>query len=518
MTVAFKIVKFYYLNFTKMRVKELLIKNAEALAEETAFVFGERRVSFLELRQISFRLANYLCSQYKQSPKVALFLSNIPEIIFSYLGVFSIGGVLVPLDFMLTQQELINFLQHSEVEVLITQPKKDSDLKEIKKSCPALKEIILCQGKDTQFSLWEEILERSPAKEPPVNLDEEALSSIFYTSGTTGHPKGVMLSYNNLDYPVETIHHFLGITNKDIFLTGGVPFSHLGGLDYLLLMLRFGAKMILMERFHPLEFLKHIERHRVTIFCIVPSMYVAILSLKEYGRFELSSLRYAVVFGAPSSAALLERFHQLCPQAILLNGWGMTETSAPNTFSPPDERKINSIGRFGFQMEAKIVDEVGNEVSCGERGELWVKGKAVMLGYYKESELTKEVFTEDGWLKTGDIAYKDNEGLFYIVGRKKDIIKVSGELVFAGEVEEKIQLYPKVKEVAVIGVRDALRGEVPKAFIVPQENEQIDLGELKEFLRKQLAHFKMPQGFVFLKELPKNRVGKIDKQALREVS
>jgi long-chain acyl-CoA synthetase len=315
-----------------------------------------------------------------------------------------------------------------------------------------------------------------------------------------------------LDNPVKTIGHFLTVGDNDIYLCGGVPFSHLGGLDYVLLMLYFGSTLVLIERFHPVEFLKSLAQYKVTIFCIVPAMYVAILSLKEYDVFDLSSLRYAVVFGAPSSPALLARFQKAYPGAKLLNGWGMTETSAPNTFSPDDVTKLASIGKFDFNMQAKLIDDQNKEAA---RGELLVKGEGVMMGYYKSEQLTAQILT-GGWLKTGDIARRDSDGLYYLVGRKKDMLKVAGEIVFCAEVEEKIQMHPAVKEAAVIGVPDKLRGEVPRAFIVLKEGAMFGEAELLNFLKGNLAHFKIPHYFEFIKELPKNKTGKVDKAKLKE--
>ncbi|NQT28866.1 MAG: AMP-binding protein, partial [Candidatus Omnitrophica bacterium] len=426
---------------------------------------------------------------------------------------FSIGSAVVPLDFMLTENEIINFIDHSQAKVLIAAVK--IDLANIKSKCASLEEIIVFGQEPGEFSSWDIVLKKSSPDQPLAEYKENGLAAIFYTSGSTGHPKGVCLEYRNLNNPSQVISHFLELSEKDIFLCGGVPFSHIGGLGYILMTVHLSSSLVFMERFQPLEFLKNIERHKVTVFCIVPAMYVAILSLKGYDKFDLSSLRYAVVFGAPSSPILLKRFHKLCPQAVVLNGWGMTETSAPNAFSPPDESKISSIGYFDFNLEAKIVDESGNKLEKPFQGELWVKGQAVMREYYKEPGLTKEVLTEDGWLKTGDIIRVDSDRLHYIVGRKKDMIKVAGEIVFSAEVEEKIHRYSKVKEVAVIGVADDLRGEVPKAFIVSKEEETLSEQELRDFLRKHLAHFKIPHHFEFVGELPKNRTGKIDKAKLK---
>jgi len=500
-----------------MNIRELLTKQAEKYPQKSAILFQGKAITFPEARDFSFKLANYLLNiGVRSSDKVAIFLPNTPEAIFTFLGVFSIEAAVVPLDFMLTENEIINFINHSQAKVLIAHPK--IDLANIKDKCPRLNEIIVCEGEVQSFPSLDSILEKGSLSQPNLEHKENSLAALFYTSGSTGHPKGVSLEYRHLDNPSKTINHFLGVSENDVFLCGGVPFSHVGGLDYILLMITFSSPLVLMSRFNPFEFLKRIEQYKVTIFCIVPAMYVAILSLKGYDKFDLSSLRYAVVFGAPSSPILLKRFHKLCPQAVVLNGWGMTETSAPNAFSPCDESKISSIGYFDFNLEAKIVDQDGNKLERPSQGELWVKGEAIMREYYKEPGLTKEVLTESKWFKTGDIIRVDSDGLHYIVGRKRDMIKVAGEVVFSAEVEEKIHRYPKVKEVAVIGVADNLRGEVPKAFIVSKEEEALSEQELKDFLKEHLAHFKIPHYFEFVKDLPKNRTGKIDKSKLVQSS
>lgn len=496
-----------------MDVKRSLLQNAEEYPYKEAVIFQDSKINFSQLKELSFKLSNYLLKN--KIKKVAIYLPNNLENLISFLGVFSSQGTAIPLDFMLTEEELIHLINHAEAEILITQIKKGIDLKNVKKSCPNLKEIILCKGKIDGFCLWQDILKKSSSGEPSSFYEPARTACILYTSGSTGHPKGVELTFNHLNVPLKTIDYFLKLSSSDTLLCGGVPFSHLGGLDYILVMVAKASTLILMERFRPYQFLLNAQKYKVTVFWIVPSMYTAILSLKDYEKFNLSHLRYAVVFGAPSSPHLLKKFHRIAPGAFLLNGWGMTETSAPNCVLPPGIDKIESIGKF-FNMEAKIVDEKGKALGPNEKGELWVRGEGVMKGYFKDSLLTQEVLTCDGWLKTGDIAYYDNQGLFYIVGRKKDMIKVGGEVVFSSEVEEKILLHPKVKEAAVIGVPDKLRGEVPKAFVVLKENEELSQAELKEFLKKHLAHFKLPHYIEFRKELPKTRTGKIDKKRLKD--
>jgi len=485
-----------------MNIQNLLKKHVQNCPDKTAISFEGKAISFSELKDKALAVGNYLQAKgLTKDDKVALFLPNTPETIYSFLGIFSLGACVVPLDFMLTEEEIINFLNHCQARILITQGKKGVNLDKIKGSCPDLEEIIT----EVKFENSDEI---------DREVSPDNLAAIFYTSGSTGHPKGVMLNYSQLANPPEVINHFLKVSGDDVFLCGGVPFSHVGGLDYILLMLYFTSSLVLMSRFHPLEFLKNIQEHKVTIFCIVPAMFMAILSLKDYEGFDFSCLRYAVVFGAPSSPALLKRFHAAYPKAQLANGWGMTETAAPNTISPPGDEKIRSIGKFSPDLEIKIVDQQGNALGVNQKGELLVKGKAVTKGYFKESGLTKAVLTEDGWFRTGDIAYFDNQGFYYIAGRIKDMIKVAGEIVFPAEVEEKIAQHPKVREVAVIGVTDKLRGEVPKAFVSLKEEGNLEETELKDFLKQNLAHFKMPHHFEFVKELPKNRTGKVDKTKL----
>ncbi len=504
-----------------MNFLEILEKQANANPDKPAIIFKEAAITFSELRKTAFSLANSLSAfGLRRGEKAAVYMPNNPEYMYSFLGIFLLHGVCVPLDFMLTEEEIVNFLNHSETRILIAQEKKGVDFSAVKSRCPLLQKIILpgAEGKEG-FISWSALL-AAPAAVPVRETEEGDYAAIFYTSGSTGHPKGVLLTYRHLDNPIQCMEHFLHPHDTDILLCAGVPFSHLGGLDYMLFGLHFGETLVLMERFQPLEFLKHIEKYRVTIFCIVPSMYVAILSVKEYNKYDLSSLHYAVVFGAPSSPVLLKRFHEACPNAFLLNGWGMTETSAPNCFLPTGTgtRAIADAGRFPPEMQARIADDAGNALGPEQEGELWVKGMGVMAGYYKEPELTRSVITPDGWLKTGDIAKYDKEDRFYIVGRKKEMIKVAGEIVFSPEVEEVIQRHPKVKEVAVIGVPDTMRGEVPKAVLVIKEGETLTEEELRYFLREHLAHFKIPHHFEFCAALPKNRVGKIDKEKLKQTA
>jgi acyl-CoA synthetase (AMP-forming)/AMP-acid ligase II len=499
-----------------MDVSGLLDKQAKKSPDKPAIIFKEQTISFSRLRDISFRLVHSLIKLgVEKGDKVAIYLPNWPEYIYSYLAIWCCGATAVPLDFMFTEDELVSCIVHSEAKVLIAKPKATLSLAQIKEKCPGLKEIILCHEKIEGFLSFEELSEKGKNEFPKVNIQDKDYAIIFYTSGTTGKPKGVLINYLQLGAPPESMGFFV---NSDMFEKDtsicALPFSHLGGLIYIQNLISFGYTLVLIERFIPLEFLKAVERYKVNFFWIVPSMYYALLQLKEFESFDLSSLRWIVTFGASNSPDTLRRFHQYCPKAHLLNGWGLTETNAPTTVIAMGSSKIESVGRPAPRIEVKIFDESDSELPQGHVGEIVVRGWVVTDGYYKDPALTAETL-RNGWFHTGDLGRFDSDGYLYIVGRKKEMIKVAGEIVFEPEVESAIHKHPDVAEVAVIGVRDKLRGEVPKAFLVLKKGSKITEEDLRYFCREHLAHFKIPHYFEFSSELPKNRAGKIDKEKLR---
>lgn len=497
-----------------MDIKEILEARIKTHADKTAVIFKEENLTFRQLRDNAFRLANSLINLgLKKGDKAAVYLPSWPEYIYSYLALWSIGATAVPLDFMLTQDELISCITHSEAKILLVKPKANLSLVAIKENCPNLKEIITCKDAKTEFLSFEELLEKGANTIPPGKINDQDYAIIFYTSGTTGRPKGVLINYRQLEAPPKAMMHFVDFSDKDIALCC-LPFSHIGGLIYLQNCLSFGISIVLMEHFVPLEFLKNIQKFKVTCFWVVPSMYYAILQLKEFESFDLGSLRWVVTFGASSSPDALRRFHQYCPKAHLLNGWGLTETNAPTTVIPLGSSKIESVGRPAPWIEVKVLDENEKELPAGQVGEVVVKGWVVTDGYYKDPQATNQA-SRNSWFHTGDLGRFDADGDLYIVGRIKETIKVAGEIVFEPEVEAAIHKHPDVAEVAVIGVADKLRGELPKAFVVAKEGKTLDEEGLRYFCREHLAHFKIPHYFEFRDSLPKNRTGKIDKEKLR---
>jgi acyl-CoA synthetase (AMP-forming)/AMP-acid ligase II len=491
-----------------MNVAELLENWAKKFPDKPAIIFQDKAITFSQLRNNSFKLSNALLDLgLKKSDRVAIFLPNRPEYIYSYVAIFTAGLVAVPLDFMLTEDELLSCLNHSEARVLIAQAKEGISLDSLKKKLPCLEKIILSEE-------FNRILSQTKLTQiPQVSIRALDHSMIIYSSGTTGRPKGILWNYRHLDSGSRTMAHFVEI-NEDYILLCCLPFSHGGGLVYFQCLLSFAVTIVLMEHFIPLEFLKNIARYKVNAFFIVPSMYYALLSLKELEGFDLSSLKWINCFGAASSAEALRRFHKICPQAVFYNGWGMMETAPPNVILPTGSNKIESIGKPAPWFKVKIADNKDKQVKVGQVGQLLVKGWPIMEGYYKEPELSKEVM-RGGWLHTGDLAKMDKAGFIYILGRVTERIKVGGLLVYASEVEAAILRHPRIREVAVIGVPDKLRGEVPEAFVVSKNGSALSADKLRYFCRKHLAHFKIPRYFEFMPSLPKTRTGKIDKQKLK---
>ena len=434
----------------------------------------------------------------------------------SYLAIWSIGACCVPLDFMLTEDEITSCLGHSEAKILITKHKANISFANLKTKLSLLKNIIACQSEDKECLSFEELLAQGSNQAPEIKINEKDYAIIFYTSGTTGKPKGVLINYAQLDAPPKSMAFFVNsdLSVKDTALCA-LPFSHLGGLIYIQNMITFGLTVVLMERFAPLDFLKNVQNYKINFFWIVPSMYYALLQLKEFETFDLSSLRWIVTFGASNSPEALRRFQQFCPQACLLNGWGLTETNAPTVVLPMGSKNIESVGRPAPWIAVKIFSDSDQALPAGQIGEVVVKSWVVTEGYFKDELLTQATIRQ-GWFHTGDLGRFDAEGFLYIVGRKKEMIKVGGEIVFEPEVEASLQKHPDIAEAAVIGVVDKLRGEVPKAFVVAKEGKSISTQDLRYFLRQHLAHFKIPHYFEFCSALPKNRVGKIDKEQLRK--
>ncbi len=492
-----------------------LREQGQKFSDRPAIIFREQIITFSQVISMVNSLANGLSERgIKKGDKVATYLPNCPEYIISYFAIFSLGAIIVPLDPNLTHEEVTGVLKHAEASLIITKPLKGTSFLKLKEEVPNLKDIIVYVDSEEAegLSSFKRVLAKRRDGASRVKIEDNDVAVIFYTSGTTGKPKGVMLTYKNLENACRTMEN-IGVQkyfgNMQIC---ALPLSHIGGMIYLQMAAEYGMSTLLMERFIPVEFLKNIEKHKVNWFHLVPAMFMTLLQLKEFEKYDLTSVTGVDIFGAPSPPSLIQRFGKYCPNATLWHGWGMTETAAPNTAT--DKEHLPSVGKPPSWFEVKIFDNNDKEMPVGEIGEIVCRGWPIMAGYYKEPELTARVM-RDGWFYTGDLGTLDKDGYLYIRGRKKDMIIVGGLNVYSPDVEHVIAEHPQVKEAAVIGVPDKLRGEAVKAVVVLKEGEEASENDIRAFCRQKLIHFKVPHIVEFIESLPKTRTGKVQKELLK---
>jgi long-chain acyl-CoA synthetase len=385
--------------------------------------------------------------------------------------------------------------------------KKMKNTKESIEAILGIKVIVL----DEEFS---EIVSKISCEETNEEvLDEDTVSTFLYTSGTTGRQKAAMLTHKNLVLNAEQTRIVFQGTAADNYMCVLPMFHVFAFTTCVLAPLLSGATITILERFHPKEVIESFLNDDITIFAGVPTMYVVLLeACKEITSFP--KLRLAVSGGAALPVEVLRQAKSILKLPVV-EGYGLTEASPVVTFNPLDGvQKEGSIGLPIPYVECKIVDENDVEVPAHEVGEIIVRGDNVMLGYFKQDEETKKAL-KNGWLHTGDLAKKDEEGYIFIVDRKKDLVIVGGVNVYPREIEEIIYQYPKVKEAAVIGIEEKLRGEHVKAFIVLKDGEDCNAKEILKYLKQHLAAYKIPREVEFISELPKNSTGKILKRMLK---
>jgi len=336
-----------------MNVYQILTDSARKFAQKPAIIFKDKVINFIELKNSVMALARGLQEAgADHGKKIALYLPNCPEYVYSYLSSFLVGAVVIPLDYMLKRDELTACLSHSEADFVIALPKSEIDWNLIQKELPSLKKIITL-GPDFERLFM-------PGEFKEVTIAEADPALIMYTSGTTGSPKGILLNYKHLQGSPQAMKYFVDLSERDVKLCA-IPLAHIGGFIYIQNCIIFGITLVLMDRFHPMEFLKNVAQYKVTCFHIVPPMYTAVLTVKNIDQFDLSSLRWVVVFGAPNSPDILERFHKYCPNAKLLNGWGMTETCPPNTVTPLDlNGLLNGPGPLSSRDQVRSVSSSAN--------------------------------------------------------------------------------------------------------------------------------------------------------------
>ncbi|RAS73732.1 long-chain-fatty-acid--CoA ligase [Priestia endophytica] len=508
-----------------MNILQNLSIKAQEDGEKTAYKYKDYVVSYKMLDEQATKFASGLQTLgVQKGDHVALLLNNSYHFIVSLYGVLRAGAVAVPINPLYTKSEIQYILQDSDVKTVIS---IDSLLNSLERE-PYLKNIIVCpterlaeadsfhvskrlKGKVHTFTEVLHLLERTLL---PVPIDGEDVAMILYTSGTTGKPKGAMLTHTNIYSNARDTSTYLNIAKSDRIIAV-LPMFHVFCLTVCInAPLIAGATILILPKFSPSQVFSYVSAEKATIFAGVPTMYNFLCQYENGTREALESLRLCVSGGSSMPGALLGEFEEKF-QISIREGYGLSEASPVTCFNPPRSniQKEGSVGVSIVNVENKVVDGQGEEVPFGEIGELVVKGPNVMKGYYKLEEETRHII-KDGWLYTGDLARMDEDGYIYIVDRKKDLIIVGGYNVYPREVEERLYEHKAVVEAAAIGEKDETYGEVVKAYVVTKK--AVSEEEILEFCKTHLAPYKVPRNIVFLDELPKNTTGKILRRALKK--
>ncbi|MCM8791978.1 MAG: long-chain fatty acid--CoA ligase [Candidatus Omnitrophica bacterium] len=510
-------------NLDFKNIESVLKINARIFANHAALFFYNRKINYSELYEMVMRLAQGIKNLgIKKEDKIAIFLGNCPEFVISYFAIVSLGAIAVPINNMLKEQELEFILIHSEAKIIITSVIYIEMIKRLAlPNKTFIRYIILTDAVLPEALNLYEIIEHTL---PLFDLEEvsgDDVSSILYTSGTTGEPKGVLLTHKNFLSNVRSCIRAINPTFKDNFICILPMFHSFAFTVCILIPLYVGASITIVDHIRPFrKVIRNVIKKKITIFVAIPSVYNILahinipLAFKERVLKLIGSVRLCISGAAALPVEALEAFEEKF-RVPLLEGYGLTEASPVVSLNPlKGIRKSGSVGLPLDGIEVKVVDENDNALSAGEIGELLVKGPNVMKGYFKDEDATRQTIRE-GWLYTGDLARIDKDGYIYIVDRKKDMINVRGLNVYPQEIEKVLVRHPKIKECAVIGVKDRFKGEVPKALVVLKENAFLKEREIILYLRQHLAHFKIPKYIEFVNNLPKTSTGKIAKKLLK---
>jgi long-chain acyl-CoA synthetase len=499
-----------------MTIDQILPGTAARLPDKTALIFGDRTFKYRELERLTNQAANGLKALgVNKGDRVTLFAQNSWQWVVSYIAIAKAGGVINPVNAMLTADELAFVVKDCGANVLITTPDRARLVQHLKTS-GALKEIVVIGAPPAGTISFDDMLKgQADTIEPPGNKPEE-LSTICYTSGTTGFPKGAMLSHRNVVLNAAMTAAMNMRTEHDIQFTG-LPLAHVYGTVVMNLSFLLGLTFIMLEKFDAQQALEAIQRHKVTIIDGVPTMYLYMLAHPDFGKYDLSSLRVSVVGGQampPAKATeWLERIG-----APILELWGMTELAGPGIMQHSYvENRLGSVGIMMPFMQGRIADpaDPSKTLPEGQVGELMVKGPYNMLGYYGNEKATRETIEPDGWLHSGDLCKMDEFGYFYIVDRKKDMILTAGYNIYPAEIERVIAGHPAVAMVGVGAKPDATKGEIAKAYIVLKSGASADAAGVIDYCRQHLAAYKVPREVQFVPALPTTSSGKIMRRELK---
>lgn len=497
-------------------IADLLILNVHRYPEKTAVIYKDIRLSYKDLNRRINKTAHALQGLgVGVGDKVGYLLHNSNQLIEVYFAIQKIGAIAVPLNYCLITREIRFLVDSSQCKALIYSEESKHKLDPIKDDFFSVSILI-------SASSLEEMLETYDTEEPSLFQDEHALSRIQYTGGTTGISKGVMRSHHNDISEIMSVmmSSRMGATSDEIVLIQ-CPMEHHGGHSWFVSVMGSGGTLVICDSFKPEEILTLIEKEHVTYLLLLPpSTHFRLLNFPNFSKYDVSSVRFVQSAAGSTTAEITRKIYEAYPNCIMNYGWGQTESGTGSSLvltlemAEKELPEIKSVGKPMPFIEMKIIDEHNNEVPVGEVGECVVRGPSVMLGYYNQPKLTAEVFLEDGWIRTGDMMRKDEEGYFYLMSRKKDMIKSGGENVFAQEVADVIRKHDKVEECIVFGVPNKKLGEAVMTVVQLRSGCTLTLEELQAHCKSYLSSYKKPLYLAFIDKFPMNDAGKIPKYML----
>ena len=495
-------------------LRELLEQRVIA-TPNTDFLFSEsdgRRFTYAEFDRAVDRAANMLASRGVRKGDVAsLLLPNSAEYVIAYFACWKLGALAGPVNSLLKAQEMAYVISNSEAKAIVVHSQFLPTIESVRSQLPALQAVICFDDEAQATKDFSGQTNKIPAT--PIEMDDQAI--IIYTSGTTGKPKGCLLTHHNVIANARQISEWLGFTERDRLLTI-MPLFHMNAVSVTTMSALYaGGSTVVSPKFSASRFWEILSDYRVTSFGSVATMLSMLLTAYPDGvpeGLKTDQLRFAMCGSAPVPAEVLRRFEETF-HCLVIEGYGLSESTCRSTFNPPDERRRPGSCGMPIGNEMKVVDDDDREVSAGTLGEIVLRGENILKGYYKNPEATATAF-QSGWFHTGDIGYRDRDGFYFIVDRKSDMIIRGGENIYPREIDEILYQHPAVAAAAAMGVPDPLYGEEVAAFLVLKDGMNVSEEDLLSYCRQRLADYKCPKTIRFVAEIPKGPTGKLLKREL----
>jgi acyl-CoA synthetase (AMP-forming)/AMP-acid ligase II len=499
--------------------------------ERDCIVFEGKRWTYAQMWERANKLANALRKiGAEKGDRIGILQVNCNQYVEAYYASAMMGAIFVPLNFRAKSDELSYMIANAEAKILFVGSRYSEMVDAMLPELPTVKHCISIDRKEEKRLYYEDVVGSASSDESFIEIGDDDITMLMYTAGTTGRPKGVPLRHNAfVSYVLENVEPASPDIEEKNLLT--VPLYHVAGIQAMLAAIYGGRTLVMMRQFEVKEWLEAIQKEKATRAMLVPTMLKRVIDDPEFNRYNLSSLKVVTYGAAPMPFEVINRAIKTMPWVKFINAFGQTETASTITSLGPEDHNIegteeekqkklkrlsSSIGRPLPDVEVKIVDGEGKPLPSLEVGEIWARGPRIMTGYWRDEQKTSQVMTQDGWLRTGDMGWMDEEGYIYLAGRGDDMIIRGGENISPEEVENVLHSHPKVEEAAVIGVPDPEWGQEPRAVVVLKKGKDATSEEIIEYCRSKLSGFKRPRSVVFLDSLPRNPMGKVLRKKLRE--